>query len=432
MRVLVIGSGARENAIADALLHGGTELYAYMNTKNPGIHKYCRGYTTGNLEDAKGIGDFATANKVELAVVGPEAPLAAGVADELIRIGVKCFGPTKELAKLETSKAFLRSLLEKYRINASPKFRVFRNYDEKGMLDLLEELGEYVIKPDGLTGGKGVKLSGEHLAGKEDALAYCEEVLQGHGCVIIEEKLDGEEFSLQTIADGMTAIDCPAVQDHKRAHENDEGGNTGGMGSYSDSNHSLPFLDKADLEEAHEITVRVMRALKKETGSFIGIMYGGFMATKKGVKLLEYNARFGDPEAMNVLPLLKAKLADVCAAAANEELGSAKVEFEKKATVCKYVVPEGYPDRPATSKIEIEKSTSALTYHAAVEEREDGLYTTKSRAVAFVGVADTIEEAEKIAEEAAKGVKGSVYHRKDIGTEKLVQKRVEHMRRLRG
>ncbi len=431
MKALLIGSGARENAIADSLLHGGTELFAFMSNRNPGIYKRCKSYELGKVTDVAAVKAFATRVNPDVAVVGPEAPLAAGVVDELQSIGIKCFGPAKELAQLETSKSFTRQLLERHRIDASPEFRVFdRNSSETEIRGFLKELGGYVVKPDGLTGGKGVRVSGEHIRSSEEALRYCKEVFELHGSVIIEEKLDGEEFSLQSITDGTTVIDCPVVQDHKRAFEDDSGSNTGGMGSYSDANHLLPFLKAEHVERAHEITEKVAAALRKEIGLYKGVMYGGFILTKKGVKLLEYNARFGDPEAMNVLPLLKTNFAEVCMAVANGELHKIRPEFEKKATVCKYVVPAGYPDNPQPGKIDVPKESKALTFYAAVDENPDGIYTTKSRAVAFVGIAESIGAAEKIAEDAASKVKGAVYHRKDIGTEKLIQKRVEHMKRL--
>ena len=179
----------------------------------------------------------------------------------------------------------------------------------------MDELGgEFVIKFDGLMGGKGVKLSGEHLASKEEALEYCKEIISNLGTFVIEEKIFGEEFSLMSFCDGITTSHMPAVQDHKRAHEGDIGPNTGGMGSYTDSNHSLPFLKEQDIFVAQDINERVVRALKAHTGQgYKGVLYGGFMVTSGGVKLIEYNARFGDPEAMNLLALLDADFAKVWA-----------------------------------------------------------------------------------------------------------------------
>ena len=236
---------------------------------------------------------------------------------------------------------------------------------------------------------------------------------------------------------GRQVLDMVPVQDHKRAYEGDLGENTGGMGSYSDANGSLPFLSPRDLEQAHEITVRVAEAMEKETGvAYQGVMYGGFMAVKDGVRLIEYNARFGDPEAMNVLPILQTDLVEVCEAILGGNLHRVKVEFEKKATVCKYLVPNGYPDNAkAGEKIEINPNFALQEglkmYYSSVDQREDGLYVSSSRAVAFVGTAETLEQAEKIAEAGCASVSGPVFHREDVGTKALIEKRVAMMRSLR-
>ena len=445
--VLLIGGGAREHAIADALIAGGAEVHAYMQLLNPGIKKIAASYALGKADDTAAAVAFAGKCRAEIAVIGPEAPLAAGIVDALERAGIKCVGPTRQQAQLETSKGFARRLMQKHGIEGLPEFRVF-NSNDKGtdaplstlgkIESYLNELGSYVVKPDGLTGGKGVKLSGEHLHSHDEALEYCKEILNGHAAVVVEEKLEGEEFSLQTLTDGNNGfLHFPVVQDHKRAFDGDTGPNTGGMGSYSDANLLLPFLTAEDVETAKKITEKVAAAMKKELGTaYKGVMYGGFMKTASGIKLLEYNARFGDPETMNILPILKTNFVDICKATTEGNLLRLKVEFENKATVCKYVVPQGYPDNPVVGKItvpSVEKDyIKALVYYAAVGEREDGIYTTKSRAVAFVGVADTIQKAEAIAEEAAARVQGAVFHRKDIGTWQLIQKRVEHMRKVMG
>ena len=433
MKFLVIGGGASEHAIADALIAGGAEVYAYMATHNPGIIRSAKEYAIGRMDDTKTAVRFAKEKGIEITVIGPEAPLAAGMADELESNGVKCVGPDREHARLETSKGFTRRLLRKHNIDASPKFRIFEGNSVNEIKGFLEELGSYVIKPDGLTGGKGVKISGEHLQSNEEALSYCSEILKAHNAVIVEEKLEGEEFSLQTLTDGNSFLHFPIAQDHKRAFENDTGANTGGMGSYSDADGKLPFLTAKDVEEARRLTELAAEAIRKETGKpYKGVMYGGFMKTATGIKLIEYNARFGDPEAMNVLPILKTSFAEVCRAAAEGRLSGLKAEFERKATVCKYVVPEGYPENPQTGAITVpsyeKDGIRALVYYGSVEQKNGTIHTTKSRSVAFVGIADTIEEAEKTAEEGASKVKGKVYHRKDIGTKQLLQKRTEHMK----
>ncbi len=373
--------------------------------------------------------------KPDFVIVGPEGPLADGVVDALQeRLEIPCIGPTKALARLESSKAFTRQLVSEFGIAGNPEYRVFQ--DLRGLDSYLRKLGEYVVKPDGLTGGKGVKISGEHLHSLQQAMDYCAELLLRHAAVVIEEKLDGEEFSLQSFCDGIEVKDMIVVQDHKRAWEGDTGPNTGGMGSYSCENHSLPFLRAEHLEQASAINRAVGQALRlKMRQKYKGVLYGGFMATRHGVRLLEYNARFGDPETLNVLSLLKTDFVDICEAIIEEKLDRLPIAFEKRATVCKYVVPEGYPDAPARDKridlSEAPKESEKLrVYHAAVERKGEDLYLTGSRALAFVGIGKDLEEAQGIAEEAASAVKGPVWHRRDIGTEQLVRRRIAHMRSL--
>lgn len=435
MNILLIGNGAREHAVAEAFERSPKQpkLYAYMKASNPGITMLCEGVELGSYDDLDAMVAFAKKIKANFAFIGPEDPLNNGAADALEKAGIPCIGPRKALAKLETSKRFTRDLLKKHGIPGNIRFRSFTKSDISEAPAFLEELGEVVVKPDGLTGGKGVKVQGDHFQTKEEALAYAKEVLQSHPSVILEEKIEGEEFSLMAFTDGKCVVGMPAVQDHKRAYDNDEGPNTGGMGSYSCPDHLLPFLDAKDIEQALLITQKVSKALKEETGEdYIGIMYGGFMLTRDGVKLIEYNARFGDPEAMNVLPLLKTDFVELCLAMTQGQLYEVDVEFSKDATVCKYIVPEGYPDKPVKGeKIAIDEDTLARFYHASVEEKEDGIYMSSSRAVGVVGVAPTLEQAEKIAEDGCQNVTGRVFHRKDIGTQALIDKRVKHMERLR-
>jgi phosphoribosylamine--glycine ligase len=438
--VLLIGNGAREHAMAEALVRSAAHprLFAYMKANNPGIASLSQGILLGSYGDLNAITAFARSNGVEFAVVGPEDPLNEGVVDALREAGIPSVGPTKDLARLETSKSFTRNLVAKYGIPGNPRYRVFTSPD--GLDDFLRELDGIVIKPDGLTGGKGVLVQGDHFQTREEALAYCRQVLAEHPSVIVEEKLEGEEFSLQCFCDGKTVVATPAVQDHKRRFVNDRGPNTGGMGSYSCEDHLLPFLTEGDVAEGLAITRQVAEAIHRETGSlYRGIMYGGFIVTKSGVKLLEYNARLGDPEAMNILPLLKSDFAELCRAIIEGTLDRFPVCFEQKATVCKYIVPKGYglpkdhPDASSTAaRITVSDPGVARLYYASVDQRPDGLYMSTSRAIGIVGIAATLAGAEAVAEAAANSVKGPVDHRPDIGTAALVGRRVANMKRIRG
>jgi phosphoribosylamine--glycine ligase len=437
--VLLIGNGAREHAIAEAIMRSrrNPRLYAYMKTNNPGIASLATEVRTGSYNDLEAIIAFAKEARIAFSVIGPEDPLGQGIVDRLLAEGIPAVGPTMALARIETSKSFTRNLLEKYGIPGNPRFRNFTSLG--GIETFCEGLDGVVLKPDGLTGGKGVLVQGDHFQTRAEALEHCRDILKTHPSVTIEEKLEGEEFSLQCLCDGRTVVATPPVQDHKRRFIDDRGPNTGGMGSYSCPDHLLPFLESAAVEEGLQITREVAEAILTETGvPYKGIMYGGFMVTASGVKLIEYNARFGDPEAMNILPLLQTDFVDVCRAIIDGTLDRLDIVFDKKATVCKYVVPkeyglpQGHPETDsASSRIEIGDSRGARLYYSSIDQRADGLYMTSSRAIGVVGIAASLEEAERIAEGGVSAIRGRVDHRSDIGTEPLIRKRIQHMKILK-
>jgi len=436
MNVLLVGSGAREHCIAEALTKSGrVKLYTYGKTKNPGILALSEHYEQGDVLDFSTLLDFAKKIKPDFAFIGPDDPIGAGAADALLSLDIHSVAPLATVARLESSKGFTRDLLRKYEIPGNPKFKVFLNSD--GIREFLKELGEnFVVKADGLMGGKGVKVAGDHLQNHESAEAFALECLEKSGRVVIEEKLIGQEFSLMSFVDGKNVVDMVPVQDHKRAYVGDKGPNTGGMGSFSAENHLLPFLRQSDIDEAHEISVKVTSALFQETGIlYRGIMYGGFMAVRDGVRLIEYNARFGDPEVMNVLPILETDFVEICEAILAGTLDRTKIVFKNKATVCKYIVPEGYPDHPKAGyeiKIDTAKVPQDVRmYYASVDLKDGALYLSSSRAIAFVGIGDTIAEAEEKAQHAISTVSGPVFFRKDIGTEALLRQRIDMMRTLR-
>jgi phosphoribosylamine--glycine ligase len=434
-KILVIGSGAREHAIVRALdrSHQEKEIFCLASNMNPGIAALCDELLIGNFNDPDFVVNYTNEIGATLAIIGPENPLENGVADALWSIKVKVVGPKKDLAKLETSKAFTRDLLREYNIPGGPQYQTFNSL--AGVTEFLNVLGEnFVVKYDGLAGGKGVKVSGEHLHSHDEALAYCQELTDKGDEFVIEEKFIGEEFSLMSFCDGDTLKHMPAVQDHKRAYEGDTGPNTGGMGTYSDANHSLPFLTENDIVEAHQINTQTAKAVKDKFGEgYQGILYGGFMATASGVKLIEYNARFGDPEAMNVLSLLDSDFIEICNGITDGTLENLDVKFQNKATVCKYAVPEGYPNSPVKNElINISKIENPDgLFYASVDIQNGKLVEAGSRTVAFVGVADSISNAENIAEKEVSAIDGPLFHRSDIGTDMVIQKRINHMRSLR-
>ena len=438
MNFLVIGSGAREHIMAEKLAEVGANVFSILTNLNPGIIEKSKDYilvdSYASHVNLNRIIDFSLSKSIDCVVIGPEDPLANGLADKFWKKDIGVVGPLKELAQIETSKGFTRDLLNEYHIDASPKFRKFNSL--QGSSSFIDELSEeYVIKFDGLMGGKGVKVSGEHLKDKNEGLRYCENLLKNSGNYVIEEKLYGEEFSLMSFCDGTTLSHMPAVQDHKRAYEGDIGPNTGGMGSYTDSNHSLPFLNDNEIAAARDINEQVASALLKHTGSeYKGVLYGGFMATKNGVKLIEYNARFGDPEAMNLLTLLDTDFASVCSAIIDGNLTS--VNFRNEASVCKYIVPEGYGSNPnpdATLIVDSGHREFSDLYYAAVNVEGSGkISTTSSRAGAMVSTSSTIEMAEEKCEKGLKYISGNnLFVRHDIAKSHLIKKKIANMEKIR-
>ncbi len=437
-RVLLIGNDARTDAIADVCSLGDPrpELYAFAQLKSPGMERRCRDVVTGRLTDVEAILNAAREIRPDLVVVGPENALAAGVIDGLSALKIPAFGPSQRLARIESSKSWARELLAKHGITGNPEYRVFTS--DSNLHAYMVHLGDFVIKPDGLTGGKGVRVFGEHLNTLDEAVEYAQQLIAADGKVQIEERVEGEEFSLQTITDGRSVIHCPLVQDHKRAYEGDTGPNTGGMGSYSCPDGTLPFLDDSDVKTAQEINERVIDALYAETGEhYVGVLYGGFMATKSGVRVIEYNCRFGDPEAMNVLPTLDADFVELAVAAIEGRLAEVRWQFRPRATVCKYVVPKEYPDTPpAREEIVVPEhlttSSDVRWFWGACTREDDRVHLTSSRAGAVVGIGATLADAERIAESSAASIVGRVRHRSDIGRPEVIEKRSQHMRALRG
>jgi len=431
-KVLVVGSGAREVAIARCIAQSSIKnsLFCVSKDINPQIFDLCKDYFVTDLANISDIVSYSKKNRVDFAIIGPENPLANGIVNELENVGIGCVGPKKEVALIETSKTFARKIIDLCCPEKNPQRKEFGSIE--GVESFIKQLGgEYVIKFDGLMGGKGVRVSGEHLKNIDEGVAYANEIINIGGKFLIEEKLVGEEFSLMSFVDGKVCKHMPVVQDHKRAYEGDTGPNTGGMGTYSFGNHSLPFLGEKDINEAQKTNELVAKQLFEETGTpYVGILYGGFMLTRGGVKVIEYNARFGDPEAMNVLSILESDFLSICISMIDGNLKKQDVSFERLATVCKYVVPVGYPDKP-TKDFEVfcDQNDRSL-FLASVMLKDQKLIACGSRTAAVVGKNKDVFQAELFAEAGIANISGNLFHRKDIGTKKLIDSRIKRMKEL--
>jgi phosphoribosylamine--glycine ligase len=430
--VLVVGSGAREVAIARCVSQSSIKnsLFCVSKDINPQIFDLCKDYFVTDLANISDIVSYSKKTKIDFAIIGPENPLANGIVNELENVGVRCVGPKKEVALIETSKSFARKIIDLCCPEKNPQRKEFSSIE--GVESFIKQLGgEYVIKFDGLMGGKGVRVSGEHLKNIDEGVAYANEIVSMGGKFLIEERLVGEEFSLMSFVDGKVCKHMPVVQDHKRAYEGDTGPNTGGMGTYSFGNHSLPFLSEKDIKEAQKTNELVAKQLFKETGTpYVGILYGGFMLTRGGVKVIEYNARFGDPEAMNVLSILESDFLSVCISIVDGNLKNQDVSFKRLATVCKYVVPVGYPNKP-TKNFEVfcDQNDPSL-FLASVVLEDQKLVACGSRTAAVVGKNKDVFQAELFAETGTANISGNLFHRKDIGTKKLIDSRIKRMKEL--
>ena len=409
MNVLVIGSGGREHAIVEAISRSPKAPKIYAAPGNAGIAQLAECVAIKDTEVEKLL-EFAKANAIDLTVVGPEAALAAGVVDAFRAAGLKIFGPTKAAAEIEASKDFAKRLMVKYDVPTAA-YETFSDFDaalayvKKGSLPT-------VLKYDGLAAGKGVVIA----TTMEEAEATLRDMLLdtrfGKGSVVIEEFLTGEEFSLMCFVAGNKICPMPVAQDHKRAYDNDEGPNTGGMGAYTE----LPFISEEDHAYAMEkIMQRVADAMVEEGTPFTGVLYGGLMKTPNGIKVIEFNARFGDPETEVVLPRLKSDAIDVFMAVASNEQPAA--EWSEGATLGIVLASKGYPgDYTKGHVIRGVERVESKVYHMGTAMKDGELVTNGGRVMFVVAEAPTLREAQQKAEADVQRIEcDNLFHRTDIG-----------------
>lgn len=441
-KIIVIGNGGREHAICYALHNSPQkpEIWNIATAINPGIKNL-----GVNIKVVPDVDDFEVLKSIinesgaKMVIPGSEERLEKGVSDFCHSLGIQCFGPIKSNSQLETSKSWTRNILRDNGVaDACPDYLVSTDLSDNKRKEFFAKWnGQIVVKADGLLGGKGVLVAGDHFTSFEEADEFARKSIEKFGRVVLEEKLIGIEFSLLSVVDGDTVLDFRTCQDHKRVGLGDTGPQTGGMGVISDEKGSLPFLTQQDIDLAHDITLRSMKAVEGETGEkFIGIMYGGFIVTKAGVQLIEYNVRFGDPEALNILSTLQTDFVEICEAACNRELNQIpKLEFEPLATVQKYLCAPGYPDSPKKGvQIELPPSHDEIKvriFHAGSKEENGQLISTGGRVIGVVGLGANLAEANTNCEEFIANTHSDLFHRSDIGTTELTTSRTTFLNSLR-
>lgn len=419
MKILVVGGGGREHAVIKKLKENKSVSTIYALPGNGGIAKDAVCVNIG-AKDVENIVKFAVEEKIDYAVVTPDDPLVLGAADALEAAGIPCFGPKKNAAIIEGSKVFSKNLMKKYGIPTAA-YEVFDKAEDA--LSYLESAPlPAVIKADGLALGKGVIIA-ETKEEAQNAIRsmMLDKVFGESGSkIVIEEFLSGPEVSVLSFTDGNTIVPMISSMDHKRAEDNDEGPNTGGMGTIAPN----PFYTKAIAEECmKKIFLPTIRAMNAEGRTFKGCLYFGLMITKDGPKVIEYNCRFGDPEAQVVLPLLESDLLTVMRAVTYGKLAETEVEFSNNAAACVVLASQGYPKKYETGfKITVPESIEQSVYYAGVKAGENGtLLTAGGRVLNVTAVAPTLREAVDLAYEKAEQIRfENKYCRKDIGKKALL------------
>ncbi len=417
MKVLVVGSGGREHAIVNSVAKSSHVTKIYAAPGNAGIANLAECVDISVMEFEK-MAEFAKNEAIDLTIVGPDDPLVGGIVDVFEEKGLRVFGPRKNAAILEGSKAFSKDLMKKYGIPTAA-YETFDDAD-KAMEYLQTSDYPIVLKADGLALGKGVLICNT----KEEAMEGVKTIMldkqfgSAGNRMVVEEFLTGREVSVLCYCDGTNIVPMTSAQDHKRAKDGDEGLNTGGMGTFSPS----PFYTKEVAEFCEkEVFKATMAAMKEEGRDFTGIMFVGLILTEKGPRVLEYNARFGDPETQVVLPRMKNDIIDVMEACIDGKLDEINLEFEDNAAVCVVLASDGYPESYEKGKLitgfeNFEGKDGYYVFHAGTKKTEEGIVTNGGRVLGVTAKGATLKEARANAYEATKWIEFSnKYMRNDIG-----------------
>jgi phosphoribosylamine--glycine ligase len=440
MRTMIVGNGGRESALAMRMAEH-SEVHALMGHANPSLVHYTGasggGYAIGDVCDPRTVAAFAREREIDIAMVSADEPLAAGVVDALLAQGTRAVGPTRAGAEIEWNKAFARLLLAEVAPEALPVVRVVREAGEVDGAIASFDGTPVAVKPSGLTGGKGVKVMGPHLDSHADARDYALSLLAGRQpdeSVLIEEKIVGAEFTIQAISDGRSVLFPPATYDYPFRFDGDEGPGTGGMGSLSMASPTLPFMTARDYEAACSIIERVIRRLAELGRHFTGVMNSGFFATADGVRVIEFNARFGDPECMNIMSLFDGDWTATMEHICTGRLTAEDVRLREQASLVLYLVSPDYAlsnrsapgvvSRPYEFQLDVDalQAQGCQVFFSSAVNVDERSYRTvgTSRAVALATTAPTLESARERVVGCARSIPVLEW-RSDVGKESYLQ-----------
>lgn len=426
-KCLLLGNGGREAALAE-YISKGYSLYTVCSYENPTIIGYVKEtngkYLVDDPFNKEIVKKFIQANKIDTCVISSDNLLQDGLIDLAKELGLKTFGATSKGAKIEWSKTYALDIVKKL----APEM-IIKNYNVKDEKELENIINSYkndnfVIKPEGLTGGKGVKVGGIHFKGKQEGLNYAKQCMQEAGNVIVQDKIEGREFTVMALTDGKNIVITPTTFDYPYRYDEDKGPGTGGMGCLSFENGILPFLNKEDIDVCSKLIKDTLQYINKDSLEFNGVIYGGFFKTKDGIKFIEFNARFGDPEALNVLNSLETPFPEVMKNIFNQTLNIDNCKFKKTSTFTVYVVTKEYAvqarKEPLIFTINKEKieEQGVKIYFANTKNIEGNTYSSvsNSRLFGLTTSANTLEEAkQKVYNSMKENLDKKLDYRKDIG-----------------
>lgn len=424
-KCLLLGNGGREAVLAE-YISKGYELYTVCPYENPSIIEMAKKsggkYIVEDPFNKEIVSNFIKENNIKVCLISSDNLLQDGLIDVAKNLGLKTFGPTSKGAKIEWSKTYALDIVEKI----APEM-IIKNYNITDINELKRIIDSYnddgfVVKPEGLTGGKGVKVGGIHFKGKEEGFEYAKSCLEISGNVIIQDKIEGREFTVMALTDGENIVVTPTTFDYPYRFNEDKGPGTGGMGCLSFENGMLPFLEQKDIDECSKLIKETLKYINKDDLEFNGVIYGGFFKTKNGIKFIEFNSRFGDPEALNVLNSLETPFSEVMKNIFNKTLSTENCKFKKECTFTVYIVTKEYAVENRKEPLEFTINRKAIEnqgvkiYFANTKKVEDDKYSSVSNSRLFA-LTTSGKNLQETKEKVYKAIQGNIDNKLDYRTD---------------